>query len=150
VRSLTVVEALGAVIGWHRDALLPYAAELTSDPRTRMVHGDFFALAAGDVGFDVDAPGRRFDAVLLDIDHSPRQVLHPGNAAFYTADGLRRLARRLRPGGVFGLWSNDPPDEEFTAVLDEVFATTKAHVVSFPNPLQGRLSTNTVYVSRLA
>ncbi|WP_329100626.1 spermidine synthase [Micromonospora sp. NBC_01699] len=149
VRSLTVVEALGAVIGWHRDALLPYAAELTSDSRTRLVHGDFFAMAAGDTGFDPDAPGRRFDAVLLDIDHSPRQVLHPGNAAFYTPDGLRRLAGRLRAGGVFALWSNDPPDDDFIAVLDEVFATTKAHVVSFPNPLQERIATNTVYVSRL-
>ncbi|MEV4630341.1 spermidine synthase [Micromonospora sp. NPDC049523] len=150
VRSLTVVEALGEVIGWHRDDLLPYAAELTSDPRTRLVHGDFFAMAASESGFDTEVPGRRFDAVLLDVDHSPRQVLHPRNAAFYTADGLRRLAARLRPGGVFGLWSNDPPDDDFTAVLGEVFAATQAHVVSFPNPLQGRPATNTVYVSRLA
>ncbi|MGW4465119.1 spermidine synthase [Micromonospora sp. NPDC004704] len=150
VRSLTVVEALDEVIGWHRDNLLPYAAELTSDPRTRLVHGDFFAMAASGSGFDTGAPGRRFDAVLLDVDHSPRQVLHPRNAAFYTPAGLRRLADRLRPGGVFGLWSNDPPDDDFTAVLGEVFAATQAHVVSFPNPLQGRPATNTVYVSRLA
>jgi spermidine synthase len=150
VRSLVVVEALDAVIGWQRRRLLPFAAELTSDPRTRLVHGDFFALAASGNGFDADPPGRRFHAVLLDIDHSPRQVLHPSNAAFYTPQGLRRLAGHLHPGGVFALWSNDPPDQEFAAVLDEVFATTRAHVVSFANPLQGREASNTVYVSRLA
>lgn len=150
VRSLTVVEALDQVIGWHRDALLPSAAELTADPRTRLVHGDFFALAASDTGFDPEAPARRFHAVLLDVDHSPRHVLHPGNAPFYTVGGLRRLAAHLHPGGVFALWSNDPPDEEFIDALDEVFAESQAHVVRFPNPLQEREATNTVYVARLA
>ena len=58
------------------------------------------------------------------------------------------LASHLRPGGVFALWSNDPPDGEFEAVLREVFATAQAHVVAFPNPLRDRDETNTVYVAR--
>lgn len=149
VASLIVVEALDEVIGWHRRPLLPHGAVLTSDRRSRLVHGDFFAMAAGDSGFDPAAPGRRFDAVLLDVDHSPRHVLRPGHAAFYTEPALRRLAGRLRPGGVFALWSNDPPDEDFTRTLAAVFATTAAHVVRFPNPLQGGESANTVYVARL-
>jgi hypothetical protein len=45
VRSLTVVEALEEVIDWHRRGLLPEAAGLASDPRTRLLAGDFFALA---------------------------------------------------------------------------------------------------------
>ncbi|SDZ39677.1 hypothetical protein SAMN05444365_1139 [Micromonospora pattaloongensis] len=150
VRTLTVVEALDDVIGWHRSELLPFAAELTRDSRTRLVHADFFALVAGATGFDPDTPGRRFHAFLVDIDHTPRQVLHPSHAAFYTPEGLRRLTRRLHPGGVFALWSNDRPDEDFTATLTEAFATAKAHVVSFPNPLQGRPATNTVYVATVA
>jgi spermidine synthase len=150
VESLIVVDYLDAVIGWHRKALLPLSAALTGDPRCRLVHGDFFALTADENGYDPAAPGRRFDAVLLDIDHSPRHLLHPGNGGFYTAAGLRRLAGQLRPGGVFGLWSNDPPDDVFTAVLAEVFADARAEVVSFDNPLQRRQSTNTVYVARLS
>lgn len=149
VRSLLVVDALAEVIDWHERALLPMAAALTTDPRCRLVLGDFFAMARGD-GFDPDAPGRRVDAVLLDVDHSPRQVLHPDNAALYTSSGLAGLAAHLRPGGVFALWSNDPPDEEFTAVLAGTFATAAAHVVSFPNPLQGGTSSNTVYVATTA
>jgi SAM-dependent methyltransferase len=151
VRSVTVVEALGEVISWHERGMVPLGGTLTSDPRCRLLRGDFFALAApGGEGFDPGAPARLFDAVLLDIDHAPDQVLHPSHTAFYTPDGLRALARRLRPGGVFALWSNDPPSEEFRAVLAEVFPVTAAHVVSFDNPLQGRPATNTVYLGHTA
>ncbi len=97
-----------------------------------------------DAGFAPTTPGRRFDAVLLDVDHTPRHVLHPSHARFYTPDGLRGLARHLRPGGVFALWSDDPPDAEFTAVLAEVFGRWTAHTVAFANPLTGGSSANTV------
>ena len=144
VRSLKVVETLGAVIGWHERGLLPHAAELVDDPRTTMVEADFFALAAAGT---LPGPGH---AVLLDVDHSPRHVLHPSHADFYSPDGLRRLSTALHPGGVFALWSDDPPDEAFLAALDEVFATTAAHVVPFPNHHTGGTSTNTVYVATTA
>lgn len=147
VASLLVVEALGEIIDWHARGLVPNAGGLVADPRTRLEQGDFFALAKGDVGFDPAEPGRRFGAVLVDIDHTPRHVLHPSHAAFYTTAGLRELARYLRPGGVFALWSDDPPDNEFSAVLARVFAHTQAHVVAFANPLTGGTSANTVYVA---
>lgn len=147
VASLVVVEALAPVIDWHERELLPFAAELTADPRTRLVLGDFFVLAASAAGLDPRTPGRRFDAILLDIDHTPNQVLHPSHAAFYQPDGLHRLAGHLRPGGVFALWSNDPPDDDFLAVVETVFADATAHVVSFHNPLQNRAAVNTVYVA---
>ncbi|MFC4017160.1 spermidine synthase [Micromonospora sp. GCM10011542] len=150
VRSLLVVEAIEDVIDWHRQGLLPFAAGLADDPRTRFALADFFAAVAGDIGFDADAPARRFHAVLLDVDHSPRNVLHPSHAAFYTPAGLRRLAARLHPEGVFALWSDDPPDADFEAVLTEVFATARTHVVPFANPLTGGESANTVYVARTA
>jgi spermidine synthase len=149
VRSLIVVDALDEVIAWHERGLLPFATGLTTDPRCRLLHGDFFSLTADPNGYDPDQPARRVHAVLLDIDHSPRHLLHPRHAEFYTAEGLRRLAAHLYPGGVFGLWSNDPPDDAFTAVLGEVFATARAEVVTFDNPLQRRTSTNTIYLARM-
>ncbi|MEV4702962.1 spermidine synthase [Actinoplanes sp. NPDC049316] len=150
VRSVLVVDALEEVISWHRRGLLPFAEAVATDPRCRLLHADFFAVTADPAGYDPEDPGRLVHAVLLDIDHSPSHLLHPAHAAFYTADGLRRLAAHLHPGGVFGLWSNDPPDDAFTALLGEVFATARAEVVAFPNPLQGRTSTNTVYIARAA
>ena len=148
VRSLTVVEALEEVIAWHERGLLPDASGLADDPRTRFLHGDFFALADSDDGFSPDAPGRRFDAILVDIDHSPRHHLDPSHAGFYTARGLAAVRRHLRPGGAFALWSDDPPDQDFQTVLDTTFTDTSARVVAFPNFLTGGESANTVYVGR--
>ena len=146
VRSLVVVEALAEVIDWHTRGLLPLGPTLTSDPRCRLVLGDFFALVEASA-LDPQQPGRQFHAIVVDIDHSPRHLLHPNHARFYEPAGLRGLAGQLHPGGVFTLWSNDPPDRDFEAVLDSVFADVRSEVISFPNPLQGRNSTNTVYVA---
>ncbi len=143
VRSLLVVEAVGEVISWHERGLLPHASALTADPRSRFAEADFFALAASADGFG----GGPVDAILLDVDHSPRHVLAPANAALYTVAGLRRLAGHLRGGGVFGLWSDDPPDAGFEAALDAVFPVRRSHVVTFANPLTGGESANTVYVA---
>lgn len=147
VRSMIVVDAMAEVIDWHERGLLPDAAELVQDPRTRLVLHDFFAMAASETGFDPDTPGRTFDAVLLDIDHTPRHVLHPDHAAFYSRQGLHQLKRQLKPDGVFALWSDDPPDDEFGALLGDVFEATAAHVVTFDNFLTGGQSANTVYVA---
>lgn len=147
VASLLVVDALEPVIEWHRRGLVPLGERLTNDPRTRMLRADFFVLAQSQNGFDPEQPGRQFHAVLLDIDHSPRNLLHPRNAAFYEADGLRALDSQLHPGGVFALWSDDSPDQEFLETLGAVFATVRAHVVTFPNPLTQDTSASTVYVA---
>lgn len=148
VRSLVVVDALPDVIRWHEEKLVPLGEALVSDRRCRLVRGDFFERAAGTEGLDPRRPGGRFHAILLDVDHSPRHVLHPGHAPFYEEAGLRALSEHLHPGGVFALWSDDPPDEDFTAVLARVFATAKAHVVRFDNPYRpGEESANTVYVA---
>ena len=146
VRSLSVVEALEPVISWHERRLLPDVAGLTADPRTRLVHGDFFALASGTTGFGDGTP-ERFHAVLLDIDHTPGHVLHPSHAAFYSPDGLRALRRYLHPGGVFAMWSDEPPDEGFLDLLRGEFTTVHGHLVPFPNPLTGGTSSNGVYVA---
>ena len=121
-----------------------------ADPRCRFVQGDFFALAASEQGFDPELPGRRFDAILLDIDHSPEALLDERSTSFYQPDGLRALAAHLKPGGIFGLWSNDPPDPVFTARLASVFAEAWAEPVTFDNPLQGRPFTQAVYLARRA
>lgn len=147
VGSLLIVDALDAVIEWHQRGLVPLGGKLTGDPRCRMLHADFFELAQSAEGFDPDRPGRKFHAVLLDIDHSPSNLLHPRNAAFYQREGLRALAGHLHPNGVFALWSDDPPDEEFLGLLGNAFANARAHVVTFPNPLTEADSASTVYVA---
>lgn len=146
VRELLVVDLLAPVIEWHQQGLLPVGRTVAGDPRCRLVQGDFFAMAAGS-GLDPAAPGRALDAVIVDIDHSPRHLLDEANAAFYRVEGIQRLAAHLRPGGVFSLWSNDLPDEDYVAALSAVLTDVDAQVISFPNPLQDRPATNTVYLA---
>ena len=146
VKTLTVVDAIAPVIDWHRRGLLADTDGLASNPRVRLVLGDFFALVAGDHGFGDGTPAE-YDAILLDIDHTPRHVLNPSHAPFYTRDGLTSLKKHLKPHGVFALWSDDPPDQEFVEVLSQVFSTARSELVTFPNPLTRGESSNTVYVS---
>jgi len=109
-------------------------------------------MAESATGFDPTTPQRRFHAILLDVDHTLRHVLHPSHADFYSPAGLRSLTRHLLPEGVFALWSDDPPDPDFLAALDEVFAIAHAHahahVIRFPNPITGGESANTVYTAK--
>lgn len=149
VRDLVVVELLEAVIGWHERGLVPVGPTLTADARCRLAQGDFFAMSAGD-GFDSREPGRLFDAIILDIDHSPVHLLDDGSAGFYGPEGMRGLATHLAPGGVYAMWSNDPPEDAYLTTLRGVFADVAAEVITFPNPLQGRDATATVYVGTRA
>jgi spermidine synthase len=144
VSELLVVEALEPVISWHRQGKVPLGHKISNDPRCRYVNDSFFDLAL--TGFDPNDPDKRFDAILLDIDHSPSDHLNDANASFYTAENLAAMADQLVPDGVFAMWSNDPPDESFTALLAEVFRNVEAHVISFENPFQQELARNTIYI----
>ncbi len=146
VAELLVVEYTGAVIQWHRDGLVPGAAEMVADPRVRLVEGDFFALATSADGLDPDAPGRTFDAILVDIDHTPEHHLDDAHGFFYEPAGLAATMAHLRPGGVFGFWSDGPPIDDFTARLAEVLDDVEAIDVPFANPLTRGTSHDTVYV----
>lgn len=146
VRTLHVIDALDEVIGWHRDHLVPLGAELTADDRCTFVHGDFFAMVADGLAFD-GGELDRFHAILVDIDHTPNHVLDDSHAGFYTPDGLQPVVDRLHAGGVFALWSDDPPDAPFIDLLRSLFAAAEAHVVSFPNFHTGAESACTVYVA---
>ena len=121
-----------------------------------IVHTDTPEDAEGPALFAVvrAAPGEHaampepVDVILLDVDHTPQHTLHPSHADLYTVEGFERLARHLRPGGVFALWSDEPPHPESMAALTQVFARVDGHTVEFPNPLTGGTSTNGVYVAR--
>ena len=147
VRSLLVIEVMAPVISWHQLGLVPLGDKLALDSRCSLVHGDFFKLAGSSGSFDPDNSRRLFHAVLLDIDHSPSHWLDASNSAFYTDSGLTALAASLHPGGVFGLWSNDPPDERFTGLLNEVFSSAKSQRVTFPNPYTEGESSSTIYLA---
>ncbi|HLA96658.1 MAG TPA: hypothetical protein VK612_13125 [Pyrinomonadaceae bacterium] len=146
VSRLLVIDLFQIVIDWHQADLVPMGKVLTSDPRCELRQGDFFDLAR--TGFDAHAPERKFDAVLLDIDHSPVHLLNPSNKSLYTSDGLASIRNQIKPGGSFALWSDDPASENFTERLGEVFDSATAYNVEFPNPYTNSISVNSVYVAQ--
>lgn len=145
VRSLLVIDLFQEVIDWHRNRLVPMGSVLTSDERCEMRRGDFFELAR--TNFDAFAGDRKFDAVLLDIDHTPEHFLDEKNKSFYVVEGLELLGRQIKTGGAFALWSDDPPDERFAEHLKSVFGAAAAHEVEFSNPYTNSVSVNAVYVA---
>lgn len=147
VCSLTVIDIMPTVIDWHQRHLVPLGETLCSDPRCSLQLADFFELATNSdstfLGVDQKVQG-----VFLDIDHSPSWWLDKENSRFYTQESLSKMRKKMVSGGVFGLWSDELPSDEFTALLESVFQKAEVHVISFPNPYTGKESTNSVYLAQ--
>lgn len=141
VRRLVVIELLEPVLDWHRRGLVPDSEKLQDDQRCKLRLGDFFAAMAA-------TPTERWDAILLDIDHSPGVLLRGSPAEFYRRSGLQRLAEHLAPDGVFALWSADPADQDFLTELCAVFTEVRACDLVFDNPMFDTPDHNVVYVAR--
>lgn len=145
VARLRTIDVMRPVIRWHREGLLPIGDELAVNPKSELIHGDFFEIASDNRAGILDE--NQVHAILLDIDHSPSHWLNEGNSDFYNGDSLQKMKNKIHQGGVFGLWSNERPDSSFTALLDSIFSHTEEHIVSFPNPYSGGESVNSVYIS---
>lgn len=148
---LQVVDVMAAVISWHQQELVPMGKTLNDDARCELVLQDFFEVATNpQLTFDGQPQteyAQQVHAILLDIDHSPSYWLNPGNGDFYTQASLLSMRNKLKVGGVFALWSDEPPAEDFIALLNQVFTASSAHVVPFENPYTGGISTNSVYIA---
>ncbi len=149
VMRVVVVELLQPVIDWHSRGLVPLGAAMTADPRCHMVQGDFFELMTAAPNTATGPTAGLFHAMLIDIDHSPACPLTLEHVPYYEVESLKRLAARLHPDGVFGLWSADAPEDTFLANLAAVFRDVETHEVPFDNPMVGEKDSNTIYVARM-
>ena len=148
VQRVRTIEVMSPVISWHQQGLLPIGDVLATDSRSVLVNADFFAGAtAPTAGFFDEV---RVDALLLDIDHSPSHWLNSSNQDYYNPEALAATAAKIRSGGVFGLWSNEPVDAAVLDLLDKVFIQTQAHDVYFANPYTQGQSLNSVYLGVVA
>ena len=147
INSLMVIEYLEPVIDWHKNKIVPLGAYLTNDFRCEFYHGDFFEMARDfERGFNKKTFKKK-DLILLDIDHTPNDVLHVSNKRFYTEEGLRELKTHLNSGGIFGLWADSLPDREFIEHLQNIFDMAEAHTIEFKNPIKNGTSKCSVYLA---
>jgi len=126
VAEVVVIEFLPQVIEWLRAGLIPLSDELNAEARLSIVQDDVyqFLLSPPDSSL--------FDAVLIDVDHSPEDQLSSANARFYSVDGLSAASRHLRPGGVLGMWSYAEHSETLEA-MRQVFADVAARPIAYFN-----------------
>lgn len=150
IGKLTVVELIPQVIQWHRDHLLPLGKVVADDPRCVLRQGDFFALAAGPGGFDPATPQQLHDAILIDIDHSTTHFIDDASAGFYSAAAIAAITAKLKPGGIFALWSTDAEDSAFTAALGQSLNDVRVERVEFATPYREAAAFNLIYLGRRA
>jgi spermidine synthase len=102
---VVVAEIVEEVIRWNQNPDYALAADALRDPRVDLRHDD--------VGKVLQAEPGGFDAIMLDVDNGAEPLTTKGNAGLYRAQGIRRAAAALRPGGRLAYWSavDDPKFE---------------------------------------
>ena len=135
---VVVVEIVEEVIRWNRDPGYALAADALGDPRVELRHDD--------VANVLQASAGGFDAIMLDVDNGAAALTTRGNARLYRAEGIRRAAAALRPGGRLAYWSagGDPAFE--TALRRAGLAVETARVAAHP----GTKSRHTIFVATRA
>ena len=86
-----------------------------------------------------------FDAVMLDVDNSPDSMTQKSNDWLYTASGLSRIYRALRPQGILTVWSA-APDNTFSRRLQK--AGFKVHEKTVSARCGGKGGRHTIWVAR--
>lgn len=104
----------------------------------QLVEGDFFRWLTAQNIMTRIMLASSFMRSLLDIEHAPDCHLSASHAAFYQREGLRRFARHLRPNGIFALWSNQHPNDDFLTPHRSIFAGASEVKILFHYTLQNR------------
>jgi spermidine synthase len=113
------------VIDWLDRGLVPLSDALKADSRFTLKEGDVYRMLSM-------PPDRKYDLILVDVDHAPGEPLGNANDAFYSEDGLKLAKKHLTAGGVFGVWSyTESP--HFSEALRRVFGEVRIESVTYQN-----------------
>jgi spermidine synthase len=114
---VVVAEIVEEVIAWNRNPDYTLAADALQDPRVELRHDD--------VANVLQASPGAFDAIMLDVDNGAAALTAARNAGLYRAQGIRRAAAALRPGGRLEYWSATE-DAAFEKALRNAGMTVEA------------------------
>jgi spermidine synthase len=95
--QVVVAEIMEEVIRWNQNPEYGLAADALRDPRVEVRHADVANVLQASVG--------QFDTIMLDVDNGAAALTTKSNAGLYRAQGIRRAAAALRPGGRLAYWS---------------------------------------------
>ncbi len=139
VAFVTVAEFEPTVVRWFR----AYGAGRAE----RALAGERAGRARIEVADAADVLGRGavYDLVTLDTDNGPKWLVRAENAGLYSAAGVERVRRAVRPGGAAVFWSPDRYPR-FEGRLRSVFARVHAEAAS--DVVDGRRHEYTMYVCK--
>lgn len=143
VGKVQVIELLPQVIGWMRDDLIPLSELLKNDHRFEAVQDDIYSHLLCEPG------ERRWDAILIDVDHSPENQLSHNDHGFYSRSGLASAAKHLNPGGVIALWSYEG-NQTLEDDMREVFSQVEIIPVSYHNQHVDQSFTDWLFLGKIA
>lgn len=102
-----VSELLPEMVQWNRDHLESVNGLLLKDPRVEILVKDVFKVMR-------NLNGDRYDAILLDTDHTPSSWVQAKNFRIYERAGFDAVRRALKPHGLVAYWSAGPEPEFVT------------------------------------
>lgn len=141
VGHVEVVEFLPQVKQWMQDGLFPLAEQLNRQERLSVTDGDIYQRLLA------PPTGARFDAILIDVDHSPEEQLADGGNSFYNIAGLQRAGKHLQEDGVIAMWSYDSHTPLLES-LQSTFEEASAHPISYYNQHVHETFTDWLYIAR--
>lgn len=110
--TVEVAELMQPLIDWSRTFLVECNGPLLEDPRTLISHGDLFDILS-------NKQSGSYDALLLDIDNTPDDLIKKGNHRLYTPEFLKKIQQILNENGKVSYWLSEPAPK-FKKLLEKV------------------------------
>jgi spermidine synthase len=99
--TVEVAELMPPLIEWNETFLVEHNGPLLDDPRTKIIQGDLYDIVS-------EKKGGSYDALLLDIDNTPDDLITSGNSRLYTPGFLQKLKKVITPKGCIAYWLSEP------------------------------------------
>ncbi|MFC5050591.1 spermine synthase [Rubritalea spongiae] len=99
--TVDVAELMQPIIEWNRTFLVDFNGPLLEDPRTSVIEGDFYTTIS-------NKPKNSYDALLIDIDNTPDDLITSGNDKMYSPAFLQKIKQILSPNGCVTYWLSEP------------------------------------------
>jgi spermidine synthase len=121
--EIVTAELSEVVIRWNQpgEPLADAPGCPVEDPRSLIAQQDLCELIR-------ESDPEAFDAILIDTDNEPHALSYSGNDSLYTLEGLTRIRRALRPGGILGFWFLRAPVEFDRFLNDAGFSSRRYDV----------------------
>ena len=117
--TVDVAELLPPLIEWNRTHLVEHNGPLLEDPRTNVIQDDLFNIVSA-------AEPESYDAILIDIDNTPDDLITSGNSRMYTPQFLKTLKSLIPKKGCVAYWLSERAPK-FKQMLGKVGFTVEEH-----------------------